>query len=349
MRVARCTVKNEMANRREFIAFGLGLGLTALSSRKLRAGSDQASPFSPLSTGPATDRFKEAEQRVLSRYHLSARSQFVLIKSAHLPMHVLEVGTGQPVLMLHGGGLFGASWAQLLVPLQKRYRAYAPDLPGCGLTYRIDFHGLPFRATAQNMVNEIMDALRLPKANLIGLSMGGYFALVFALAHPERVNKLVLIGEPAGSSPPNQWKKVVASPEMRMPQHVTLEDTRKAWADTTVAHLERVDPTLIDADNADSNIPGYVDSWNSMLDDLASEKDLGLSYGLRPELKNLRPSTLFIWGDKDFFGPPSEGQEMAALAPHARCEMVSDAGHAVWIDQPERCTKLVTNFLSSES
>jgi len=48
------------------------------------------------------------------------------------------------------------------------------------------------------MVNEIMDALRLPKATVIGLSMGRYFALVFALAHPERVNKLVLIGEPAG-------------------------------------------------------------------------------------------------------------------------------------------------------
>ncbi len=263
-------------------------------------------------------------------------------------MHVLEVGTGEPVLMLHGGGLFAASWAQLLVPLQKNYRAYAPDLPGCGLTFRMDFHGLPFRATSENMINEIMDALHLPKAHVVGLSMGGYWALVFALSHPQRVNKLVLIGEPAGSSPPAKWKPLVASEEMRMPQQVTMEDTRKAWINTTVAHLERVDPTLIEADNADANIPGYVSSWNSMLDELVSEKDLGLSYGLRPELKNLRPRTLFIWGDKDFFGPPSEGQEMAALAPHASCEVVSDAGHAVWIDQPERCTELVIDFLRSE-
>jgi pimeloyl-ACP methyl ester carboxylesterase len=158
------------------------------------------------------------------------------------------------------------------------------------------------------MVNEIMNGLRLPRATVIGLSMGGYFALVFALTHPERVKKLVLIGEPAGSSPPAKWKPLVASDELRMPQHVTMDDTRKAWVDTTVAHLERVDPTFMDADNASANVPGYVDSWNSMLDELVSEKDLGLSYGLRPELKNLRPSTLFIWGDKDFFGPPSEGQ-----------------------------------------
>jgi len=65
-----------------------------------------------------------------------------------------------------------------------------------------------------------------------------------------------------------------------MPQHLTVEDTRKAWVDTTVAHLERVDPTMIDSDNADANIPGYVDSWNSMFDDLVSEKDFALSHEL---------------------------------------------------------------------
>jgi pimeloyl-ACP methyl ester carboxylesterase len=333
-------------DRRELIKLSLQTALMALSSRSLGEAIG-ASRYSPLPAGREVNRFKEAQRRVLSRFHLPARSRFVPIKSARLPMHILEVGTGNPVLMLHGGGLFAATWAQLLAPLQRNYRAYAPDLPGCGLTYRMDFHGLPFRATAENMINEIMDALHVAKAHVIGLSMGGYWALVFALAHPERVNKLVLIGEPAGSSPPAKWKPLVASDEMRMPQRVTMEDTRKAWIDTTVAHLERVDSALIEADNADANIPGYVTSWNSMLDELVSEKDLGLTYGLRPELKNLRPSTLFIWGDKDFFGPPTEGQEMAALAPSAHCEVVTDAGHAVWIDQPERCVELVIDFLKN--
>jgi len=45
------------------------------------------------------------------------------------------------------------------------------------------------------------------------------------------------------------------------------------------------------------------------------------------------PETLFIRGNKDFFGPPSEGQEMAAVALRARCEVVADAGHAVWFGQ----------------
>ena len=70
--------------------------------------------------------------------------------------------------MLHGGGLSGCTWAQLLAVLQKNYHAFAPDLPGCGLTYRIDFHGLPFRATAENLVSEFMEALGLPSAIVLG-------------------------------------------------------------------------------------------------------------------------------------------------------------------------------------
>ena len=261
-------------------------------------------------------------------------------------MHVLEVGRGPPVLMLHGGGLSGCLWAQLLNVLQDSNRAFAPDLPGNGLTYRIDFHGLIFRTTAETLVRETMDALDLQNAILIGNSMGGYFALVFALAHPDRVTKLVLIGEPAGSSPPSQWRTLAASQKMKIGEYVSMDETRHDWGHVIVAHIERVSTELMEADNAATNLPGYASSWNSMIDELLSEKDLGLSYGLRPELKDLWPTTLFIWGNKDFFGPPSEGQEMAALAPHARCEVVADAGHEVWIDQPQRCAELVSSFIN---
>ncbi len=74
-------------------------------------------------------------------------------------------------------------------------------------------------------------------------------------------------------------------------------------------------------------------------------RSAGSEHYATPELKNLRPETLFIWGDKDAFGPPILGQEMAALAPHARCEVIRGAGHLVWLDEPEQCAKLVISFL----
>jgi pimeloyl-ACP methyl ester carboxylesterase len=169
-------------NRRTFAIWSAKATLVAtclpLLSQRLYASSKH---FSPLLGGPQVDRFKIAERHALTRYGVSARSRFVRIKSAQLPMHVLEMGRGSPILLLHGGGLSACSWAQLLAPLQENYSAFAPDLPGCGRTYRIDFHGLPFRATAENLILEIMDALRLRNAIVIGHSMGGYFGLVFAL------------------------------------------------------------------------------------------------------------------------------------------------------------------------
>jgi pimeloyl-ACP methyl ester carboxylesterase len=111
-----------------------------------------------------------------------------------------------------------------------------------------------------------------------------------------------------------------------------------------VANVDRVPQEVLMADYAGSVLPSAAESWDTMLEEIALERR-GLTYALRPELKNLRPETLFIWGDKDTFGPPTLGQEMAALAPHARCEVIRGAGHLVWLDEPEQCAKLIISFL----
>jgi pimeloyl-ACP methyl ester carboxylesterase len=70
-----------------------------------------------------------------------------------------------------------------------------------------------------------------------------------------------------------------------------------------------------------------------------------LTYSLRPELKSLKPETLFIWGDQDKLGPATLGREMASMIPHARCEVVKEAGHLPWLDQPALCIQLARAFL----
>ena len=116
-----------------------------------------------------------------------------------------------------------------------------------------------------------------------------------------------------------------------------------------MANGDRAPNEILEADYAASTLPKANRGWNSMLEELSREgvERTGLTYALRPELKNLRPPTLFVWGDKDIEGPPSLAQEMAAIAPHARCEIIPDAGHLVWLDQPDRCIKLMLDFLKS--
>jgi len=110
-----------------------------------------------------------------------------------------------------------------------------------------------------------------------------------------------------------------------------------------VADVKRVPEELMHATLAASRLPGAARSWDTLIEKFLQGNNG--TYHLRPELKNLRPTTLLIWGDQDKFGPPALGQEMAALAPDARCEVLSDAGHLVWLDQPQRCARSTIEFL----
>src|SRR5262249_47566878 len=162
------------------------------------------------------------------------------------------------------------------------------------------------------------------------------------LAAPERVTKLVLLGGPAGSGPPPMPR--------RPPRGEPSPDSSRGAYRVLTANPDRVPAEIMDADFAASAIPGARQAWNSMIEDIEREdagaggNRIGLAYALRPELKNLKTPTLFIYGDKDMEGPPSLAHEMAELAPKARCEIVADAGHLIWLDQPRVCAKLLVDF-----
>ena len=328
-------------NRRDFIKWCTvcsgAFGFSSLPRHLLA----QTRAITPVVPGPEIDQFKKAQQNLLLKYGVPARSRYLKLNKPLLTTHVLEAGRGTPLLLLHGGGATGCQFASLMSSLQKEFHLFAPDRPGCGLTDKINYRGVPLRQHAVDFVTSIMDGLKLPKAAIVANSMGGYWALVFALAHPERVTRLVLIGEPAGSSPP-QPNAPGRPPTTNMP---TIESTRALYQFRLVANVNRVPIEMLEEDLAAARLPGAMLAWDTMIEEFIRQQ-LG-AYNLRPELKGLRPTTLFAWGDKDKFGPPSLGEEMAAMAQHARCEVVQDAGHIAWLDQPERCGRLTVEFLKA--
>lgn len=294
----------------------------------------------PSIHGAVTQAFEQAQERVLSSFGIAARSRYVQLQAPPLRAHVLEAGTGEPVVLLHGGNAVAVQLAPVMAALQGTFQIFAPDRPGCGLTDRFEYRGVSLREHAVQFVTSVLDALDLPRATLIANSMGGYWALVFALAYPERVAKLVLVGEPAGSAPPRG--PFPARPTDGQP---TLDGMRAYYAERLVAHSERVSADMLEASHAAALLPGAAQAWDTMLETIRHER-LGLTYALRPELAHLRPATLFLWGDRDAFGPPALGAEMAELAPRARCVVVQDAGHLPFWDQPEPCAEAIREFLA---
>jgi len=323
-------------NRRQFIKASLICGVAAGLNDPTPHAMAQSAPITPVVPGAEIDAFKTAQQAVLQKYGVPAKSRYVKLKQPVLTAHVLEAGRGEPVVMLHGGGQFACQLAPLMSFLQEEFHVFAVDRPGCGLTDKLDYRDIVIRQHAIEVVTSVLDGLELPKAALVGHSMGGFWAIVFALAKPERVTRLLLLGEPA-------WSGSVAHPPPPTAKNPTIEGVRAAYGASLVADVKRVPEEMFDASLAASRLPGAALSWDTLIQKFLQEKTG--TYHLRPELKNLPPATLFIWGDKDKFGPPTLGQEMAAMAPKARCEVVSDAGHLVWVDQPERCARLSVDFL----
>jgi len=106
-------------------------------------------------------------------------------------IHYLEAGSGPVVILLHGLGGSTANWAPTIGPLAQKYRVIVPDQIGFGksdkpmLNYRV--------ATLVDFLDGFYKQVGVQKATLVGNSLGGFTAAAFAIAHPEKVDKLVLV------------------------------------------------------------------------------------------------------------------------------------------------------------
>lgn len=328
-------------NRRGFIRGAAVLSLSGSLSSFIIPNKKMI-PKKDNNDSPEVEQFKKTQQNLLNKYNVVTSSKYVKLNAPSMTAHILEAGKGEPVLMLHGGGSVACQFAPLLGALQNDFHLIVPDRPGCGLSDMVNYNDVPnFRQHAVDFVTNLLDNLKLEKVALIGNSMGGYWSLLFALAHPDRVSKIVLIGEPAASSP--YGTVPFAPPADKNP---SLQSITGLYQFLLVANIGNVAKEMLEADLAAAKIPGAAIAWDTMVDQFKKNPKLG-TYALRPELITLKPDILFIWGEKERFGPPKLGKEMAALVPNGKCEVVADASHIVWLDQLERCASLAKAFLKN--
>ena len=308
------------------------------------------------------ERFGLAQQAAFAEAELEVSTRFVGISEPRLWVQVNELGTGDPVLFIHGGNSVGASWIPLLGPLAADHRLILPDRPGCGLTSPFNYRGVDLRQHSVDFVRALLDQLGEERVAIVGNSMGGYFALAFALAHPERISRLVLVGEPANSEgAPRLFHRLVGTRGLNtllykgpLKPPRDAGDVRAGFAKSKlVAHPNRPSDALCECLAAGAQIPGATTAWTTMVErvfvpagwGIGAKGSLG-THKLAPELPRLDLPTLFLWGDKDPLGEPAVGESLAALMANARFEMVADAGHLPWLDQPKVCADALLEFLS---
>ena len=268
-------------------------------------------------------------------------------------IQVLELGAGPPLLLVHGAMGMTLAWAPILEQLARHRHVVAVDLPGHGLADPFDYSHEDLLQVARAFLSEVLDALPQSRTDVMAHSVGGLFSVAFALAEPQRVNRLVLVGAPAGVRRPGVPLQLrlftipVAGAWLarRLMSNPTQQSARKLWAQILVAHPERVDDAMLIADVATQRRD--LSSYLSILHPLS---DIG---GIRRDLilggrwGSLETPVLLLWGARDAFAPPEWGEDLAARNANIRFVGIPDAGHLPWIDDPERVVSEAESFLAA--
>lgn len=291
----------------------------------------------------------EAHERMLGAS--SARGRHIDLPSGRRVL-VIEAGEGTPVLFLHGSSTSSLSLLPVLDRLEG-VRAIAVDRPGFGLSEPAYVPRERFRDAAIEFLDEVVDELGLEKVALAGNSMGGTWSIWYALARPERVSRLVLLGSAPllpGTRPPAPLRVMSAPvvgdllPRVIKPNAKMLVRLMSSMGekDTIVRY-----PDLIQALVAAGNDP--IASSVNLAELRAVLTPLGFrrAFRMQPEeLRRLNVPTLVLWGDHDPVGAVGVARATARLVPEAQLDVLP-AGHVPYLGNPERVSELLSAFVRS--
>lgn len=274
-------------------------------------------------------------------------SRFVSVQEgdAALRIHYNDCGSGeQVVVMLHGSGPGATGWANFnrnIAPLVAAgYRVLLIDCPGWGQSDSIVNSGSRSDLNAR-IVKGVIDQLGIDRISLLGNSMGGHSAVAFALAWPERVAKLVLMGGGTGgmsifNAMPTEGIKLLNG----LYREPTLENLKR-FNDVFVFDASVLTEELLQARLA--NMLGRKDHLENFLKSLAANPRQFPDFG--PRLPGIAAPTLIVWGRQDRVVPFDAGLRLVAGIPNSQLHIFNQCGHWAQWEHADTFNRLVLDFL----
>jgi pimeloyl-ACP methyl ester carboxylesterase len=271
-----------------------------------------------------------------------------------LRVHYLAAGdAGDPLLLLHGGGLDCASlsWSDSLVPLAQHHRVFAPDLPGYGDSERPKKEGsIEYYI---HFTQRLMETLGLETALLAGISMGGAISLGLTLGSPESVKKLVLVDSYGiGKDVPYG---AVAYLMARMP---FLNDlTWQMMVDNRILARASLEAIFHNPDSLSEELieeiyrimqrPGAARSWMRFLSNEITTDGLFTNYLDR--LPEIQVPTLIVHGAEDRLVPVAWAERAHKLIVGSQLHVIQQCGHWAQREKPDEFNRVVSTFLGDEA
>ena len=259
-----------------------------------------------------------------------------------LSTHYIEKGSGEPVILLHGFFFDTYMWNKNIDLLAEKYKVYAIDLWGFGYSTRkpLDY-GYPLYT---QQLLKFIDALEIPKASLVGQSMGGGTIINFTVSNRHRVDKIILV-DAAGL--PNKLPimgRISNLPKLGEFMYGLNSNfiRRMTLGNTFLHNKQNITDEYFENATRFHKIKGTAEVMLSI-----TRKQFFDT--LMEEIKRLsliNVPTLIVWGREEKSIPLSIGKEMHRILKGSRLEIFDQAGHCAHDDQPEMFNQLVLDFLA---
>lgn len=254
-----------------------------------------------------------------------------------MSVHVETVGSGPPLVLLHGWALHSGLWGLLQAHLARRHRVHAVDLPGHGHSPATD----PY--TMASIVAAVDAAVpEGAPVTVLGWSLGGAVAMEWALARPGRIDRLVLVATSPRFVADDGWPHAMAADtlarfgdELRVAYRPTLQRflaLQLHGSDHGRAALSAMRKNLFSRGEPSGAV-------------LERALDLLAGVDLRGRSPSLAVPALVVSGDRDTLAPAAAGRWLAAALPAATYVEIPGAAHVPFLSHPEAFIAAVDGFL----
>jgi len=262
------------------------------------------------------------------------------VVAAGIATNYHDVGQGSTVMLIHGSGPGVSAWAnwRLVIPkLAEQHRVLAPDMVGFGFTDRPAHHQYNMDTWVKHAIG-FMDAMGIAKTHLVGNSFGGGLALALAIRHPERVERLVLMGSVGVPF------KITPGLDAVWGYTPSFENMRTIM-DLFAYNRNLVSDELAKLRYEASIQPGFQESYAQMF---PAPRQQWVDAMCSPEqaIKALPHDTLVIHGREDRIIPPANSNTLAQWIPRSQLHVYGQCGHWTQIEHAKRFAHLLNDFFA---
>jgi len=262
----------------------------------------------------------------------------VLAAGRHTNVH--DLGSGAPVLLIHGSGPGVTAWAnwRLVMPaLAESRRVIAPDMAGFGYTERRPGEVYTMDGWVAHAIG-VLDTLGIERTDLVGNSFGGAIALALAIRHPERVRRLVLMGSVGVPF------EITPALDAVWGYQPSLEAMR-GLLDLFAFDRSLVNDELARLRYEASIRPGFQESFGAMFP-APRQRWVDAMVSREADIRALPNPTLVIHGRDDKVIPLQTSLTLSSWIPRSQLHVFGQCGHWTQIEHASRFARLVGDFLA---